>query len=616
MKRLLTLLLAVALLLGTLATLASCGEKPVDPTPAPDDAHTHDYATVVADGPLKHKKTCSCGNLIVENHKMVQDSEQNENGMIVTRCSVCGYESYAYPWETETELTMWVTENYNGNELLSGNRAFVAGDLDSSKYSTQSLTVDDPTLLQAVVARNNLAESATRVHLTYVYNDSFAWGKQMGEINSQISGGHGYDMYCGFVYDMVGVELNKNFANLKNSKYFTFNHQDYDPSKDEQGYFWDYMDSLAFSTKGKFLVASNYVVDIVRSYFVTPVSIKLIKKTGLTTDQFIELVNTNKYTWALITDMIEGNLEKGIKGVGTPGIDSYTFKNTNDGAIWGFLLGKTSMLPIAGVCYANNYSIIDRTVDENGEYVYTYNDSADFAAMSDALQKTIGSSSAILSVAKASYDGTSNDIVCIRTAFNEQRVLVGGVIVLGAIEALSYRRMWDEDNDKEGFVVTPMPLYNEGDEYRTVIHNLAKVIGVSRSSADLDRCAAYVDYCSTNSATILDDYYNWSLAMGTAGVFEDNVTIIQDMRSRLVCTIDKIVDDAIALTGQKGRVNVNGESTEVTLDKNYRFHAMLQANYSKGSGISAKYDEVRPAKQVAVQALQQLFLEACGERAE
>ncbi|MCQ2413553.1 MAG: hypothetical protein MJ082_01990 [Clostridia bacterium] len=606
MKKFISMLLVLALAIGAVAVLSSCGKEPVVPEP---DGHTHEFGAWEADGPLKHVRFCACGENETADHDFETLTQPNENGMIVTKCKDCGLETYAYPWEKEAALKIWVTDNSQSGELLCGNRAFIAGQAyDSAIYTTQSLHVDDATLINLVLSRNNAAEQATKTKITYVWDTDKKWGQQMGEINGMITSGNVTtpDMFIGFVYDMVGVELKKNFRNLKDSTFFTFNHADYDAKKDDKGYFWDYMDSLAFSTKGKFLVASNYLVDDVRAYFITPVSIKLLKKTGITTDEFIELVNNNKYTWSLITDMTEGNAEKGIKGVGTVGTDGYTFNQNNTNAIWGFTIGGDGKLPIAGICYANSYSMITRTLVD-GDYVYTYNDSANYSEMADSLQKTIGSSSAILPVMNESYDGISNDVICMQKAFSQERVLVGGVNLLGAIESTYFRNMWNEDEGKEGFIVTPMPLYHEGDEYRTVIHNLAKVIGVGKNSVNLDRCAGYIDYCSTNSADILNNYYEWTLANGAAGLFEANVEIIINMRNRLVFAIDKIVDDAISLTGQKGMVN----GKEETLTKEFTFHRILLDHYQEGTGINKYYDRVKDAKQAAVNTLQNDFVEAC-----
>ncbi len=605
-KKLLSMLLVLALCVGCVAVLASCGKEK-------DPPHEHSYGAWVADGATQHKRTCSCGDVQKEDHTFgALSTEVDADGMYSKTCSVCGYEAKVereYEWDN-TDLIFWIHDTNHNNELLAGNRAFLAGD---TKWTAgHSLELNDTDILEAVKTRNSTAQRITKTSVTYNYGTNLGWGKQMPEIITLVNSGDAAtpDAFAGFTYDMVGAQVNGVFKNIKGNEYFAFNSAKYDPTKDEKGYFWDYMQSMTFSTQGMFLIASNYSVDIVRAYFVTPISRTLLKKTGLSDEKMVEMINNKQYTWSLIADMTDGNAEKNITGIATPGADgTYDFKKTNEGAVWGMGFVNGSKMAFAGVTYANDYNIISRTLDPStGDYVYSYNVTADangdipYPKMVKDFAQILGGSDGIINVASNSYVGSTNDVACVSLAFTEGRMLVGGVQLLGYIESTDFRNMWE--GSEGGFIVAPMPLYHEGDEYRTVVHNLATVIGIAKSSTKLDQMAAFLNYQSTHSEDILNDYYNWSLAYGTAGAFEANIEIIKEMRNHLVYAIDKITDDVLSLTKAFA-------GTDFKDLGDVRYHAMFQASYKNNTDVTALYRTLAPLKGKALNELQKQFIEAC-----
>ncbi|GEM_PF-5193509 len=515
---------------------------------------------------------------------------------------------------TDSELVIMNINDWSQKrELTAGGRAYVSGRND---YTVESAHATNQ-LLKKVIQRNSDAAAYANVSLAYSYTaETSGWGSAYQTIGENIASGVSGmpDVYYDSVYDMVAASIKGYFLNVLGNEYY--HGADETPAA---GYNRDYMDVMTFSTKAEYLIASDYSVDISRSFFVLPVNMNILtEKAGLVVDDrtgdlvidvddFFDVIDKEDWTWDFIAQLCEA-----VKVESAPGEYDIT------GGIVGMAIDGKAGLAAAGLCYASELQIITRTIDEvTGEYVYTYEtEGAALSSVAVPLANSIKLTDGF--VLNMSDNGYSSSTEAIANAFSEGHALIGNVILLGAIEQDVYRSMWDEENDRLGFVCAPMPLYHKGTAdawtYHTVVHNLAKVFGVvttvKRTEGKLDRILAFLDYASTHSTEILDEFYQWTILYDAANGDEHNVRYLTNMKSKMEYNLDKTVDDALGCVG----------SDYFTSEQSFyanTWHKLLRDGekgtaddgFGIGAGIVGLYTGLYEVKQNAVVALQQRFVE-------
>ena len=269
-KRILCLLLVLLMAVSAVASLTACGGGGGET----DDEKCVDGHTWTTAGKCK-----VCGERC--KHKDENDDK---------KCDVCSKEmsdDTAYPevpWINDEPVSLYfkLSDNSSGESCPSGLRRYLAGqDPDFTE-----------TLDENVTNRNADAEFYTNTKLRYDYYadvSDYGWGscheKIHLEVKSQASGIP--DMYSNFAYDMIAASLKQSFANLMGDgaqdqgNFFQFLSEDYDEKIDNKGYMYDYMNSVTLSLTKKYILASDYFTDLIRSFFVVPVNIALLKEVGM-----------------------------------------------------------------------------------------------------------------------------------------------------------------------------------------------------------------------------------------------------------------------------------------------------------------------------------------------
>ena len=194
-----TKLLALLLALVMVVTmLASCdfGNTPDDPDDG-DDCTSH----VDKNG---DSKCDNCGTPVAPKPPVGGgDGEDDEDIPNIT-------------WSDKAELIFQMTDNSNGDELSSGCRRFLSGELlEGTVAGFVEENAQD---------RNDDAYEYANVHITYLYypnSQGNGWG---GNITNMFNAATSTtekgrpDMFCNFVYDMVSSSLLGSFANLYTDK--------------------------------------------------------------------------------------------------------------------------------------------------------------------------------------------------------------------------------------------------------------------------------------------------------------------------------------------------------------------------------------------------------------
>ena len=509
-------------------------------------------------------------------------------------------EEIVYPWDSTT-LIMEISENTNNQELLSVSKKYLAGKDDTA--------TDE--IATSVRKRNSLAEIKTKTTISYKYlpdTGDYAWGQNVERIVLDVKkgGSDATDIYCNFVYDMVGASLKQCFANVlaenlnanRGENYFEFLDADYNAAKDDRGYMYEYMTSLTLApTKKMYILASDYFIDMVRAFFCIPVSISIMESQGETIvaqdeagnllstgadrdgsgeydiDDFYQLVKDGEWTY--------NTLAKFSAAVYKPSA-------TNDGTckisddVVGFAMA-TGGLAASGLLYTTSVEIIKKTDLGNGKYDYTYPaDNQDFYAFCDATKTLFGSSKGVCIVDKDYTQYGDSSLKAIRKRFSQDKVLFGDIMLVGALEFNEYQDM----KESAGFGVVPVPLYRSGsdDKYLTQIHNVGNCGAISIITKKFSQCTAFLNYQSTNSEDILNDYYKYKLQHDIAGGSTGTVEMLQYIRDNVRSSFDKAMEDAL------GVFNTEASKTKWhSVLAGYKFQVDIRSEYQSTYGSKEKY---------------------------
>ena len=483
-----------------------------------------------------------------------------------------------YPWP-ETTLIFQMTHNTNNQELPSACERYLAG--EDAKASQDIDT--------KVRRRNTEAEFFTKTDVKYQYYDDdpkYNWGTNIERIQltNQAGGATAPDMYCNFVYDMVGASIKSCFANLKSTtrgeNYFRFMANDYDESVNNEGYMYEYMNSLTLSQSKMYVLASDYFTDMIRAFFCIPVSVRIMEGSGadivavgdeegetyadgdrngdkkFNIDDFYEQVKDGEWTYDLLAKFSEAVYIGASQG-GTGGT------SIKDDRL-GFVM-QTSGLAASGLMYTTSVEIIKREYQNDGSIRYYYpTDNQDFYEFCDATTKLFQKTGVLITNETGGY-GT-DAMKAIRNRFTQNKILFGDIILVGAFEFDEYQTMKESGG---GFGIVPVPLFRtehvlrdengqaltdaqgneivEKDRYLTQIHNMGRAGGIATITKKFSQCTAFLNYQSTHSTEILNDYYKYRLQYDAAGGAQGTVYMLQYIRENVRSSFDKAIEDALGV---------------------------------------------------------------------
>ncbi len=484
-------------------------------------------------------------------------------------CTICGtYTVVAldYPWDNQT-LIFQLSENTNNNELSSGCHRYLAGDIAHYYELPIDIGVD---------RRNTNAKIATKIDVIYLYWDNtktYGLGKCIDRIEEIVNSKtvkNAPDVYVNFMYDMVGCAVKGCFANLKGTSrgtgklaglnYFEFNDPDYDESVNNRGYMNDWMNSLTLSRHKSYILGSDYFTDIVRAEFVIPVGIDLLNEFGeditgdrngdgeFTIDDFYEQVYAGEWTYDLLMDYSEAVWRD--------------YDNSAAEKCWigdnpfGFAISDGD-IAASGLLYTTSVSLIEKrwNVDTNDWECYYPEDNESLGNFHTAVQELFEAPGVayVKNVTSGDYDisswggvGSSAHIEAIRNIFSLEDILFGDIVTLGTLEHDEYQMM----RERSSFGVVVVPLYDKDAGYKkdapylTQIHNMARPGAIAKNTTKFVECTAYLNYQSTHSTKIIDEYYEWVVANGLG---DSTINMLQYARANIRDSFDKAMEDAIGV---------------------------------------------------------------------
>ena len=588
------------MLVGTISVFTACGEK--DPC---KDGHVN----TDADG-----KCDVCGETINHRHK---DDDGDK------KCDVCskdmsdgeegGDETVEYPWinDDPVKLIFQMTHHTDGRQNPSGCLRYLAGEDPDAKD-----TIDT-----SVATRNADAEYYTNVMVSYLYYEDvekYCWGNCIDIMYQNTISNSTKDlpdMYCNFTYDMVGTSLKGTLANLKSKQlnydganYFEFLEDDYDETVDNRGYMFEYMESTTLSQHKTYVLASDYFLDLIRAFFVVPVNIQLLNKVGgdLTPDydesgdfsieDFYMEVEAQKWTYQRVAEYSAAVYQETGESINA---------DEDIGDILGFAISASG--PCAsGLVYATNVTVIKKEMNETkGDYDYSYpTDGTQLYELFDAVANLL-TQKGVFALSKDHVQAKKYDTsaaLTIRARFCDNKILFGDIVCLGALEEENTYQKLNASEDS-GFGVVPVPLYKEAAEgstnnYLTSIHNNARPGGIAKNTKHFAECTAFLNYQSTHSTDILNDYYD-ALMVKFARGSEGTIRMLEYIRLNVRSAFDKTFEDAIGVY--------------VPELKYVEWHRLIVDNPTNeavvGVDIRPQYQSTRDAKHDALETLYKLFPE-------
>ncbi|MBQ7293522.1 MAG: hypothetical protein IJW79_07275, partial [Clostridia bacterium] len=281
----------------------------------------------------------------------------------------------------------------------------------------------------------------------------------------------------------------------------------------------------------------------------------------------------------------------------------------------GFCLGSSSSLSAAGVLYTTSVGIIEKYQDaETGKWTYAYPTSNQkLVDLANALYKLFENNTsglATLTVEQATNVGLGDgrsELVAIRGRFAQDKILFGGIIAVGSLEDPVYQQM--NEPGKKGFGIVPVPLYTQkydesgnalsvadgGEEYNTLVHNLARIFAISANTYKFEQCSAFLDYVSTNSADIVDKYCE-SYLVAADDVIDGssyNVYMFNYLKNHARDCFDKTYEDMI----YKYQLSIDHNAST------QRWHTIFSINNYQVSNMAQRYQEIYPEKQVQLETI-------------
>ena len=631
-NRILCLLLALIMVVGV---LASC-------TPPANECTEHNDS----DGDSK----CDiCGATVESTGTCKHTNDANGDGI----CDDCGEEILIgnFPWST-TNLKFALNLHSHNGELSSGSRRYLAGGDSDGSTLVNSVVARN---VKATMYTKTTIEYDYWLDGTEIYDWNDSWGYICDLIEADSTTQPDmystflYDMMAASLERcLANLKTTQQGTN-----YFSFvQDEDYaETVGDSEGYMMEFMQSLTLSASKMYLLGSDYFTDTVRAFFLVPANVDLLNATGIavkeklggtlptsgafkdrtgpngtpdgnfTVDDFIQLIWDRDWTYDAIKEYSNAVY-----------VDTDHSGSKSAADTLGFVLEAGSGFSSSGVLYTSSFTIIEKTLTDGvWNYCYpavewnssnnswTHNTDLDSYANAEKLFTLENKINDLFSATgvyasngeiKSVYATTSEEreLTSIRKKFAKGELLFGGFIITGNLEEAEYTDI--KDNTDGGFAIAPGPLYTAltateyhtdytGDttgktfrDYQTLMHNTGRLGGISVNTRKFSQCSAFLDYQSTHSTDILEQYYEEKLTRASAGTENGNDDVMRFIREHVRSIFDKAFEDAISFSYSKDNAAAK------------TWHSILNgANFQTGGEIATNYATLSVEKQKCLEEL-------------
>ena len=563
MKRTITLILALLLVLSAVFTLAACGKK------------TGGDATEAAAG------TTAGGG---EAAAATTTHEATAAATTTDKWEVLGPEVAALD-AVDRQFTVEFSQ-FVAPEKIAKNRQYLQGP-DAIEDGVT------PTIEQMIYERNLAAKNTFGTEITYIEwdHDKASWGRAAGQIQTLVQGNaaDAPDLFVNMIYDLnlvlKTVGAFKDVWSLPGS-YFDFS---------TEGWMTDWMNSMSITGDRAYVLAGDYFLDVLRTIGVLPFNMTMMdanaNKLAMPligeelaegeelTPLFFDLVEEGKWTWELLGKLCEAIW------VDTDG-DGADSVRDQLGIIADEYGGVSSSIYI----YSCGEELIERKVIEDEadpncgkEWVYYPKEPGVLNDIFDSVAAVFSGSGSLST--RSSLDGATADnpgLAYHHIKFGQGELLTAGACLLGELEDDSFQQMQDQ------YSVVPLPKVNTESDYNTFITNTgdAGAINVNTAPNRAKVISAYVQYCTENSADIREEFLEIVTKYKTTTYNQGTDRMLDLIYEHINYGGVKVIEDA-----------VNG---------NYRWHVMMKDGGKflyTSADLATMYESAIQAKQTALNSL-------------
>ncbi len=584
-KKIICLFLAVVMLLGIMSVLAACGDDACEHVDADNNGVCDECGESVEGVDCEHVD----GNLDgicdeCDESMGTSGSCKHEDFDDDNICDDCGADMTQKVvmkpvWNNQT-IKIVLNKSDNHAELSSELERYVAGE---GSYQKEVDRAVDRRNIKAV-QETKVTPYADETH-AYEYWDNIAendWGKSIDKIRDTVTSTtikNAPDVYSTFIYDLVGASVQGLFANLKGTSrgegnlkglnYFEFVYDkkayeaEYKATGEDRGFMYEWMESVTLAQDKMYVLASDYFVDMVRAFFMIPVNVEILESvvediTGdrngdeeYTIDDFYDQVKAGEWTYDVLmeyadaVDQDDGNADTTEEWLG-------------DNVV-GFAMAAGGVAA-SGIIYTTSVTVIHKNWNPTkNDYDYSYPETNEpLYELSAAINRLLSAEGVIYVKNPTEYKNTpyahnygESHLTSIRHRFSHGHVLFGDIMMVGALEFGDYQSMGEG-----AFGVVPVPIYHDNideetgepiDRYLTQIHNVGRPGAIAYNTKKFVECTAYLNFQSTNSTDILNDYYTYELCYGAAGGAQGTVEMLEYLRANVRTSFDKAMEDAMGV---------------------------------------------------------------------
>jgi hypothetical protein len=259
----------------------------------------------------------------------------------------------------------------------------------------------------------------------------------------------------------------------------------------------------------------------------------------------------------------------------------------------GFAISSAGM-PTLGLLYSSSVVLIEKVWNDNtNDWRYYYPDHNEpLGELQKAVREMLFAAPGVTYVKPITYGdynisewggtGSGIHIRAIRTRFSTGNVLFGDIVMLGWLEYSEYQSMKEDS----GFGVVVVPLYDkdagfkEDAPYLTQLNSVARPGAIAKNTTKFVECTAYLNYHSTHSTDILNEYYG-EITYGDK-YSESTIAMLQYARANVRTSFDEAMEYAIGVFGGQEEYNT-------------KVHLMISKNDWQND-IRGEYKNVLPAK--------------------
>ena len=551
MKRLISILLLLALLVPT---LAACGKTAPVSTTSPD-------AEATATEPA---------------------GSQSESGTTVATATA-GPDK----WETIAPKIRALAARDRQLTIECSNAKSAEKSSKNDIYMKGPDAVEDgvtPTIQQMIYYRNKAADELLGTTTSYVFWDE-GFNDQADKIDLVVKGNasNAPDLFVNMIYNLNRALLNANFKDIWSipGGFFDFA---------SEGWLKAWMENMSFTNDRAYILGGDYFLDVMRAMTALPFNVTMMDENAAKlaapiigddgdplgageqlSTRFFDFVDEGKWTYDVLAKFCAAIWED-TDGDGQDSIRDRL----------GIIADEYGGIHSASFIYSSGEQLttadpIDDPESEynNKQWIRYAEDPTVLNSIFDAVATVFAGPGSM----STSYPFSGNTpekpgAAYHHTKFASSELLFAGVCTLGALEDEVFQMMDDL------YSVVPCPTVEAGRPYNTIIINQgdAGSINVNANPRKARVLSAYVQYCTEHSPAILDQFLMFVTKYKTTTYNQGTDRMLDIIYDGVLYDRDKTVED------------MNNEP---------RWHKLMkQQHFEAGASyIASQYESALPAKQ-------------------